>query len=258
MCISRILVIVGMVLLLTAQSEALRITGGFARALGQSVLGGALLLGSPSHTLADSKVYFGVGCFWHVQHEFVDAERRILNRGDREITSTTGYAGGRTTGKDGAVCYHNLQGKGDYGENGHGEVVSMSIPDANVKDFAKEYFKLFGSDGDRTDKGDRGPEYRSLLGLPGGVRSPLFASVKEAADAKGVTVIEGKGNDPDTLREHSVYVMDSNEFPFRQAEVYHQFHDGFMPGEGYPESYNSLAKKALNEGRISKTGCPDI
>ena len=27
-------------------------------------------------------VYFGSGCFWHVQHEFVEAERKYLSRND--------------------------------------------------------------------------------------------------------------------------------------------------------------------------------
>ena len=30
----------------------------------------------------------------------------------------------------------------------------MSIPTDKYKDFAKEYFSLFGEDGDRPDKGD--------------------------------------------------------------------------------------------------------
>lgn len=95
-----------------------------------------------------------------------------------------------------------------------------------------------------------------------------------------------------------VWVMDSDKFPFRQAEIYHQFHgsyfycfslsviimsirlDGFMPGEQYPESYNSLVqvcvvrtgksciiydcllfklnnKVAYRSGAIKSTGCPD-
>ena len=41
------------------------------------------------------------------------------------------------------------------------------------------------------------------------------------------------------------------------AELYHQYHDGFMLGEQYPESYNALAKKAFAQGRLQKTGCPD-
>ena len=31
-------------------------------------------------------LYFGVGCFWHVQHEFVETERSLLGRTDDELT----------------------------------------------------------------------------------------------------------------------------------------------------------------------------
>ena len=34
----------------------------------------------------------------------------------------------------------------------------------------------------------------------------------------------GKGDDADTLGKKLIWVMDSDKFPFRQAEVYHQFH----------------------------------
>ena len=70
------------------------------------------------------EVYFGVGCFWHVQHEFVEAEKSILGRSDKQLTSWTGYAGGTKEGnpKD-SVCYHNALFRNDYGKLGHGEVV---------------------------------------------------------------------------------------------------------------------------------------
>lgn len=72
-------------------------------------------------------VYFGVGCYWHIQHEFVEAERKLLSRGDKDLTSRTGYAGGTSTDKEGRVCYHNFQGVADYGKLGHGEVVGMKV-----------------------------------------------------------------------------------------------------------------------------------
>ena len=37
-------------------------------------------------TTNSPKFYWGVGCFWHVQHEFVAAEKRILGRSENEIT----------------------------------------------------------------------------------------------------------------------------------------------------------------------------
>lgn len=52
--------------------------------------------------------------------------------------------------------------------------------------------------------------------------------------------------------------MDTAEFPFHQAEVYHQYHDGFAMGEDYPATYNGLKSKAVAEGRLKSSGCPDI
>jgi len=114
--------------------------------------------------------------------------------------------------------------------------------------------------GDRPDKGDRGPEYRSLLGLPGGTSSPLYADVAAAAAARGVglTLAAGKGDDPDTVGKGTVWVMDTAAFPFHQGEVYHQYHDGFMPGENYPDKeYNGMRDRAYKAGRLKSTGCPD-
>lgn len=46
-------------------------------------------LAIPAITKSDSQnipVYFGVGCFWHVQHEFVETERSVLGRTDEQLT----------------------------------------------------------------------------------------------------------------------------------------------------------------------------
>ena len=126
-----------------------------------------LSIGASPVFAKDAQVYFGVGCFWHTSHELAEAEKSILGRSDDQLTSKTGYAGGNRVGKDGKVCYHNLQGVADYGSLGHGEVVGLDVPEDKIKDISKTYFSLFGSDAERPDKGDRGSEYRSLLGLPG-------------------------------------------------------------------------------------------
>ena len=132
----------------------------------------------------------------------------------------------------------------------------MSIPETSVGDFAKEYFEMFTKNGERVDPMDKGGEYRSLLGLPGGMTNPMYKQVEEAAMVKGLTLVAGKGNDPDTLGKKLVYVMDSNKFPFYQAEVYHQFHDDFLTPP-YGKAYNDLQRVAFNEGKIKDTGCPD-
>merc|ERR1711959_59291 len=107
--------------------------------------------------------------------------------------------------------------------------------------------------GDRPDKGDRGAEYRSLVGLPGGVNSPLFEQLTMAAENL-VSLSAGEGNDGDTLHRANVWVYDTVDFPFHQAEPYHQFHDGFFPGEKYPTEYHDLRAKATEDGRIRDTG----
>ena len=144
------------------------------RALASAAAAFPLLCGASAHAAgaAPPQFYWGVGCFWHVQHEFVAAEKALLGRTDSELTSKAGYAGGNRVGAidgqpgKGRVCYHNLQGVADYGSLGHGEVVAVDVPAEKVQDFAKEYFSLFRN-GDRPDRNDRGPEYRSLIGLPG-------------------------------------------------------------------------------------------
>lgn len=202
-------------------------------------------------------VYFGVGCFWHIQHEFVQAERDLLGRQDNQLTSMAGYAGGKSTGPEGKVCYHNMQMVADYGRLGHGEVVGMEIPEKSIADFARVYFSLFDQrTKDRVDPQDRGGEYRSLLGLPGGISHPSYAAVEDAARNSGFRLVEGKGNDPDTLGKQIVFVYDSNQFPFYQAEVYHQYHNDFQ-SPPYGKAYNRLADVAYADGRIKSTGCPD-
>ena len=48
---------------------------------------------------------------------------------------------------------------------------------------------------------------------------PMFDKVEAAATDRGMTLVDGRGNDPDTLGKRLVYVMDSRKFPFYQAEV---------------------------------------
>lgn len=194
-------------------------------------------------------VYFGCGCFWHVQHEFVEAERRILGRSDGELTARAGYAGGRAGAADGKVCYHNAGGVADYGKLGHAEVVGLRIPANKFEEFAVEYFKLFDKDGFRPDQaGDRGPEYRNLVGVPGGKASPFAKSLVTASVATGdkLDFAVGKGDDKDLPKVS--FIMDTADFPFFVGEEYHQFHDGFKLDENYPKAYNSLASAFAKKG----------
>mmetsp|Transcript_89398 Transcript_89398/g.178664 ORF Transcript_89398/g.178664 Transcript_89398/m.178664 type:complete len:284 (-) Transcript_89398:235-1086(-) len=243
---------------------------GTATSTASAVLSGSVLsqtLSGPAAAAAaadeaDVEVYFGCGCFWHVQHEFVEAERRILGRtGDLATTAYTGYAGGtKQPAGDPKVCYHNLKQDHDYGSFGHAEVVTLKVPPSSFQAFCEMYFNLFDANGNRPDQfGDRGGEYRNLVGIPGGSANvPLYKAMLEAAVATGdrLDLSKGKGSDGDSRA--NVWVMDSTQFPSYVAEPYHQFHDGFAPGENYPNSYNGLAKAHLSAGLFVDSKCPSF
>ena len=108
----------------------------------------------------------------------------------------------------------------------------------------------------RRDDADRGPEYRALIGLPGGVKGPYMRSVTRA-NLHGMRLVEGKGSDPDSLFDDSVYIMDSAAFPFTQAEVCMQFHDD-PPGldAPFPPAYHALRDDLLHRSKIHQTMCP--
>ena len=97
----------------------------FSRRAALGAAGGALVGSSfPAQAveMEDLKVYFGAGCFWHVQHEFVLKEAQELGRSGTAFSAVTGYAGG-TGVERGLVCYHNRRGVSDYGRLGHAEAV---------------------------------------------------------------------------------------------------------------------------------------
>jgi len=222
-------------------------------------LAAAALLGSSASASDEPpvKVYFGAGCFWHVQHEFVKHEAVTLSRGGDQISAVSGYAGGTKLGSGDRVCYHNMQQLADYGKLGHAEVVQLSIPPNSLDSFAKKYVSLFGENGIRHDPQDRGGEYRSLVGLPGGTASPLYASMQRAAAGTPMRLVPGTGDEEDTLGARTILVMDSTKFPFYPAELYHQFHNDFQ-GPPYGKAYNNLLTVQFNSGRVGPTGCPDL
>ena len=133
-------------------------------------------------------------------------EVAALRRSGSQITAVSGYAGGNRLGPNSKVCYHNMQQFADYGKLGHAEAVQLEVPVSAFPRFCKKYFSLFGSRGYRHDPQDRGGEYRSVLGLPGGQESPLFDVVKQAAleSEGGMKLYAGRGDDPDTLGDKAV------------------------------------------------------
>ena len=197
-------------------------------------------------------IYFGQGCFWHVQRDMVQLESQLLARtSGNEVTSITGYAGGLPTQGKKQVCYHNLDFPlRDYSRLGHAEAVKVAqVPENQVAAFAKAYLDSVVSDqpAGRPDTQDVGAEYRAMIGLPGGANSSVFPDIV-AANAGRLKLAVAQGSDPDTADTQVVWIYDSEQFPFYQAELYHQFHDDI--GAKYPASYKSLKDGLLKTGRL--------
>eukprot|EP00802_Teleaulax_amphioxeia_P016721 Tamp_16846.p2 GENE.Tamp_16846~~Tamp_16846.p2 ORF type:complete len:153 (+),score=22.62 Tamp_16846:615-1073(+) len=88
------------------------------------------------------------------------------------------------------------------------------------------------------------PKYRSCIGIPGGMTGQLFPYIKRA-NVKNMKLVAGKGNDPDVA--NTVYIYDTQQFPFHRAEQFLQFKQ--CPLE--------LKNAQIREGRIPATGCPE-
>jgi len=211
---------------------------------------------APAKAADEVTFYVGAGCYWHVQHEVTEAEKKILGRKELQYTAVVGYGGGTKTGKNGKVCYHNLLMDSDYDSLGHTEVVVVKSPADKVADFASMLIPSLFKNGRRADPQDRGGQYRSALGLPGGLSGPFAEAWKKAADSSGMKLVEGKGNEGDTLKDKSIYVYDTKSFPFYPGEVYHQYHDDMV--EKYGSEYGSLRAKGVERGAFAPTGCPEI
>lgn len=201
---------------------------------------------------ADVGLYFGSGCFWHVQHELIAAERSVLGRGDAQLTAMVGYAGGSGWGGGHHVCYHSDPAN-DYSDVGHTEVVYVSVPRAKVQEFAVEYWKLFTGNGgtDRKDVQDVGAQYRAAIGVPG-LDAGIIEDIR-AAQTTGLEIRNGSGSDGDTLGQSFVYVYDANQKPFYQGELYHQFHNDMSAT--YGATYGNLKDAFVAAGKLRPTGC---
>jgi len=172
-----------------------------------------------------------------------------------------GYAGGKNKSR---LCYHNANGTDDYGEYGHAEVVMVDVGSEDKAlllfktYFEKSFVAYNATTFTRPDVYDLGQEYRAVIGVPGGVRSSKYVSLIQQANLHKMKLIEGKGSsDPDTLDTNSIYVYDSDRFPFTQAELCMQFHDDPPALRGpFPDSYHNLKKSLISTGRLHSTTCP--
>lgn len=219
-------------------------------------------------------VYFGNGCFWGRQYDFIQTEKKDLGRLAGAFSATVGYAGGKNFSPSNKVCYYYTPEKDSvYERLGHAEVVQVELrgqsTDQQAEQFrrlAKVYFKQFrklpGGKMIRQDPQDAGPGYRNVVGLAGGIKSPFFSILEEENINKmelkqgqgGGFAADGRPLENDEL--NTVWIYDSERLPFYQAEMYHQYHNGL--GKKFEKEYTSDYKQAAMEsGQIKATGCPE-
>eukprot|EP00747_Dinoflagellata_sp_TGD_P162815 gnl/TRDRNA2_/TRDRNA2_180831_c0_seq1.p1 gnl/TRDRNA2_/TRDRNA2_180831_c0~~gnl/TRDRNA2_/TRDRNA2_180831_c0_seq1.p1 ORF type:complete len:316 (-),score=46.50 gnl/TRDRNA2_/TRDRNA2_180831_c0_seq1:116-1063(-) len=184
------------------------------------------------------EVYFGCGRFWHMQFAFAKTEKHTLQREGQAITARTAYAGGVQKGPHGMLCYHNYKRIAEYALYGHAEVVTLKIPQSSFGKFAETFWQSCPG-GIRRDHVDIGPQYRALIGVPGGLQSTLAKQFTESNTGDSVGFVAGKGGEHD--EKHTVFVYDTASFPGVRAEKYHQFHDDSVDGL-YPKNYRDLNK----------------
>eukprot|EP00882_Tetradesmus_deserticola_P025245 GHRQ01027712.1.p1 GENE.GHRQ01027712.1~~GHRQ01027712.1.p1 ORF type:complete len:175 (+),score=80.37 GHRQ01027712.1:84-608(+) len=117
-----------------------------------AVLAAAVLTGHPNMALAAEDAaatvgsaavptaYFGNGCFWGRQKDFVDTEQRLGRTSPADISALVGYAGGQKAGPDGKVCYYfNGDPRTIYERLGHAEVVQVAL--SQQQQSAQQEFK---------------------------------------------------------------------------------------------------------------------
>ena len=221
-------------------------------------------------TTAAPLVYLGRGCFWERQYATYLVELKAFSRNATDFSSRTGYAGGTPSSGSSEVCY-NTGDERDYTTHGFAEVVQTTLDagraSAQMHALARDFFDSFvGPVGQRLrpdQAGDRGTPYRSLLGVPGGILSPLYTAFA-SQNSFNMTLKPGSGSDPDEI--NTVWIYDSKHFPFFAAEVYHQAHCDFEMSKGMPYSktyianlWNKLQVDGGVYGNLWKpTGCPEM
>merc|ERR1719330_1728426 len=106
-----------------------------------------------------------------------------------------------------------------------------------------------------------GPEYRNVIGLPGGMDNAEWWPLIEAANIHQMPLIRGAGGPgSDSEDDHVVYVYDTEQYPFFRGEASHQFHANTVIGRAVPASYTRTLRKTQQElGRLDALpSCPEV
>lgn len=241
---------------------------------GSALLGtlGFWMAGSAATNAVDKdpvQVYFGLGSYWPVQYNVTRWSIQINKAAagaypDGAFSpALAGYAGGQGKDGDGKVCYTTMNGL-PYDQLGYAEVVGLEIPSGALEDMARRYFDRAvmprgpgpkdGVSGADFQVKSGGGAYRSVIGLSGGVSSPLFPAI-ERANAGRLKLLPGTGGEPDTLDQGMVYVYDANKFPFNLAEMSNQYHDDVSTR--YSAGYKGIKEKMKEAGIVRTNGCAE-
>lgn len=209
------------------------------------------------------QVWYGQGNFWHVQHFLTVDEKKVLGRGPGSYTALVGYAGGTEVGPNKEVCFHPFsdvpkQQGPEFSTMGHLQAVNVSVPEDKVGDFSKNLLDAaFEYPRGRSDPRSRGAEFRSAIGLPGGMNGPAFKQI-EKVSAGRLKFLKGMGGDEDTVGTKEIYIYDTAEFPFHQGEIYLQYHDDIRGGDPkYSKKYHDLNALGRQSGVLKNVGCPE-
>ena len=231
--------------------------------IGTSILLISLSLFLNLSTSTSLNIYLGNGCFWGRQHDIItEVEQHLWQRPTSALSTIGGYAGGHSS----YSCYYNSKNTSIYSDNGDAEVIQIYL-DSTSPSFDSQLFQLFShyftsfiplDDKNKTfgreDIYDWGNGYRALIGFPGGIKNETIMSQIKKANLHSMTLLQGSGSDSDTFGKNQVYIMDSSNFPFKQAELCLQFHNN-QTGT-YPESYHDIKNSFMTDGKIKKTMCP--
>eukprot|EP00039_Didymoeca_costata_P007915 m.105365 g.105365 ORF g.105365 m.105365 type:complete len:730 (-) comp13872_c0_seq1:120-2309(-) len=210
-----------------------------------------------------TNVYFGDGCFWHTQYDFYKVEREApFNRSPEEVTAVTGYAGGKGSGPEDQICYHNGPRGTYYGDFDYAEAAMVKLDPGHEKEqfealaskFFEEGFHVVNGKWSRWDPQDAGIEYRSIIGVPQGVEGPYFELIQKA-NIHNMTLLEGAGFGDLDYYGPTVYIYDSLKFPFYRAEQYHQFHPNWVMQRDLPNGYSMTASRAAKIRGIINMTC---
>ena len=120
----------------------------------QPQVANAAELADASSQLSNSEtvepVYFGNGCFWGRQYDFINAEQ-ALGRAPGDLSAVVGYAAGAIPSPSNKVCYYYTPDKDAvYERLGHAEVVQVELRgadeaarEAQFKTMADTFFTQF-------------------------------------------------------------------------------------------------------------------